>query len=283
MSWLKDLVRPHIATRAKKDVAADVWTKCPGCGDMLYKPDLEKNFHVCTSCNHHLRVPLALRLGWLLDADSVNSVTVAAPVDDPLKFRDSKRYADRMKDARRKTGEKDAFQVLTAHIDGVEVAVFAMDFAFMGGSMGRHVGNAFVQAARLAVEKKIPLLAITSSGGARMQEGILSLMQMARTTAAIQDVRDAGLPYLVLLTDPTTGGVTASFATLGDVLLAEPGALVGFAGPRVIRETIGETLPEGFQKAEYLLKHGLIDKIVSRTDQPKEIANLLRLLTKSED
>lgn len=209
----------------------------------------------------------------------MENIPVPAPKDDPLKFKDTKAYASRLKETRRKTGEEDAFKLITARIQGVEVVICAMNFAFMGGSMGSYVGEAIVHGATTALNKKLPFLMITASGGARMQEGILSLMQMARTTAALTKLKEEKQPYVVLLTDPTTGGVTASFAMLGDITLAEPGALIGFAGPRVIQQTIGETLPEGFQTAEYLLEHGMVDRITPRADQPAEIANILKILT----
>lgn len=278
MSWLKNIVRPKIATRTKREVTADIWEKCPGCTQMIYKQELAENHNACPSCGYHLRWDVQARLNFLLDENSWQPIKVPDVATDPLKFRDTKRYSDRLKDARRKTGRKDAFMVGSGTVQGQPCVIAAMDFAFIGGSMGQAVGQAVVSAAQAAVKQQKPLLVISASGGARMQESILSLMQMARTTAAIQEVKEAGLPYIVLLTDPTTGGVTASFAMLGDVLLAEPGALIGFAGPQVIQQTIGETLPEGFQTAEYLLAHGMLDAIVPRADQPRCIANLLSML-----
>lgn len=278
MSWLKDLVRPRIATRQKRDVKANVWQKCPSCGEMLYQKDLSANLNVCTHCGYHLRISVEKRLEFLIDADSASFISVKAPTNDPLKFKDSKRYPERLRDARKKTGQDDAFRLLTAKINGKKVVVLVMDFAFMGGSMGPHVGEAIVQGAKTALNEKRPYLVIAASGGARMQEGILSLMQMARTSAALANLKEACLPYLVLLTDPTTGGVTASFAMQGDITMAEPGALIGFAGPRVIQQTIGENLPEGFQRSEYLLEHGMVDMIVSRQEQPATIARLISFL-----
>jgi acetyl-CoA carboxylase carboxyl transferase subunit beta len=280
MSWLRNITKPGIFTRSKKDVRANVWVKCPSCGDMLYKNDLEANLYVCTNCDHHLRIPVAARLDYLVDVDSVQEISVKAPKVDPLKFKDRKAYADRLKDAKKATNGDDAFKVVTAQIHGVDVVICVLDFAFMAGSMGTYVGEAIVKAAETAKEKGFPLILVPASGGARMQEGILSLMQMARTTAAILDLKDDNLPYLVLLTDPTTGGVTASFAMQGDILMAEPGALIGFAGPRVIQQTIGETLPEGFQTAEYLKDHGMVDMVTSRHDQKQEIANIFSILLK---
>lgn len=281
MSWLRNITKPGVFTRSKKDVKANVWVKCPSCGDMLYKKDLRANLHVCTNCGHHHRIPVEDRLAYLVDAESVQNVDVKAPKVDPLKFKDRKSYADRIKDAKKSSDNPDAFKVVTAKMNGQDVVVCMLDFAFMAGSMGAYVGEAIVTAAETAKEKGFPLILVPASGGARMQEGILSLMQMARTTAAILDLKDAGLPYLVLLTDPTTGGVTASFAMQGDVLMAEPGALIGFAGPRVIQQTIGETLPEGFQTAEYLKDHGMVDMVTARHDQKSEISKIFSILLKA--
>lgn len=279
MSWLK-LVRPKISTKQKHEMPDDVWVKCPKCSQMLFYKDLEENLQVCTSCNHHLRLGLEERFGLLFDdANALVTIDVIKPEEDRLKFKDSKKYADRLKAARKKNeGQEDAFKLVKGSIDTVETVVMAMDFSFMGGSMGSHVGEAIVTGAEYAAAHNLPYLLISQSGGARMQEGILSLMQMARTTAALQELKEKSLPYLVLLTDPTTGGVTASFAMLGDVMLSEPGALIGFAGPRVIEQTIRETLPEGFQTAEYLLEHGMLDLIASRKDQKKQIATILKNL-----
>lgn len=280
MSWFKGIVRAGISTSAKKDVKVNVWEKCPSCGDMLYQKDLEENLNICTNCNHHLKIDLNKRLAYLADAGTVEDLKVKAPVADPLKFKDRKAYADRLKEAKKTAENPDAFKVCKAKLKGVDVVIMAFDFSFMAGSMGTYVGEAIVTAAKEATKRKTPLLLISASGGARMQEGILSLMQMARTTAALLELKEAGLPYLVLLTDPTTGGVTASFAMQGDVLISEPGALIGFAGPRVIQQTIGETLPEGFQRAEYLLEHGMLDMVVSRPNQAERIANICTILMK---
>ena len=279
MSWLTDLVRPSIKTTTKRGVAANIWEKCPGCGELLYEADLPAALFTCGHCGHHLRWEIDARLDHLLDADGRKDVPVAMPTDDPLGFKDRKSYASRLKAAREETGQPDAFRVVAGHIEGQPVVVAALDFDFMAGSMSRGVGEAVVAAAQYALKKKKPLLCITASGGARMQEGVLSLMQMARTTAAIVALKDAGLPYLVLLCDPTTGGVTASFAMQGDVNMAEPGALIGFAGPRVIQQTIGQTLPEGFQRAEYLLEHGMVDVVTPRKDQRAVLSKLLKALT----
>lgn len=280
MSWLRNITKPGVFTRSKKDVKANVWVKCPSCGDMLYKKDLVANLSVCTNCSHHHRISVEDRLAYMLDAETAQEVSVKAPKVDPLKFKDRKSYSDRIKDAKKTAKGDDAFKVVVGQMHGIEVVVCVLDFAFMAGSMGTYVGEAIVKAAQTALEKKLPLILVPASGGARMQEGILSLMQMARTTAAILDLKDAGLPYLVLLTDPTTGGVTASFAMQGDVLMAEPGALIGFAGPRVIQQTIGETLPEGFQTAEYLKDHGMVDMVTPRHKQKAEIAKIFKILQK---
>ena len=279
LSWLKDIVRAGISTRSKKDVKVNVWEKCPSCGDMLYQKDLEQNFNICTNCNHHLKISLERRFAYLLDEGTVKEIKVKAPANDPLKFKDRKSYSDRLKEAR-KSGKEDAFKVVEAKIAGTSAVVCAFDFSFMAGSMGTYVGEAIVTAAKTAVKSGLPLVLITASGGARMQEGILSLMQMARTTAALLELKEAKLPYICLLTDPTTGGVTASFAMQGDILMSEPGALIGFAGPRVIQQTIGETLPEGFQKAEYLLEHGMLDMVKSRKEQAAAISNICDILMK---
>lgn len=280
MSWLKDLVRPKITTRTKRDIPADLWQKCTACGEMLYGKDLAHNLQVCTSCGHHMRISQFDRIDYLFDnADKIEYIKVPAPKSDPLQFKDRKSYTARIKEAKAQTGEDDAFNVVKGTIKGQPLVACLMNFDFMAGSMGSYVGEAIVKAAETATEAKLPLLLVTQSGGARMQEGILSLMQMARTTAAINQLKEAKLPYIVLLTDPTTGGVTASFAMTGDVTLAEPGALIGFAGPRVIKQTIGQTLPEGFQTAEYLRDNGMVDQVVSRQLQPQTIASLLKLLT----
>ncbi|HEX2859925.1 MAG TPA: acetyl-CoA carboxylase, carboxyltransferase subunit beta [Alphaproteobacteria bacterium] len=278
MNWLTDVVRPRISTRTKKGVAAAVWEKCPGCAELIYDSDLPKTQYVCPHCGYHLKMGLTERLENLLDP---GFKTLEQPVlaDDPLKFRDKKKYADRLKDARKTTGQPEGGRVVKGAIEGHKLVVGAMDFDFMAGSMGRAVGQAIVLAAQQALKDKLPLLVISASGGARMQEGALSLMQMVRTTAAIVELKAAGLPYLVLLTNPTTGGVTASFAMEGDVMLAEPGALIGFAGPRVIQQTIGQQLPEGFQTAEYLLEHGMIDAVTPRAAQRETIAKIVKTLT----
>ncbi len=278
MSWLKDIVRPRIATRTRRGVSADIWQKCPECGEMIYQEDLVENIYTCPKCEYHLPISLENRFNYLLDKNSIKDIDVPEPKVDPLKFKDKKRYTDRLKDAKKKSSNKDAFKAVTASINKQKLVVCAFDFSFMAGSMGSFVGEALVKSAEIALEKNLPLLVIPASGGARMQEGILSLMQMVRSTAAIQKIKEAGLPYLVLLTNPTTGGVTASFAMLGDINMAEPKCLIGFAGQRVIKQTIGETLPEGFQTAEYLCDHGMVDMVLHRNKQKDEISKILSIL-----
>jgi acetyl-CoA carboxylase carboxyl transferase subunit beta len=281
MSWLTNFVRPKIRALVRKsDVPDNLWDKCPGCGQMIFHRELEANQHVCPHCGYHLRIDVKRRLELLFDEGQYARLELPKVDPDPLKFRDRKRYADRIKEAQAKSGEQDAILVASGMIHGIETVVAAFNFDFMAGSMGMAVGEGLVKAADLAVEKNAALIAIPASGGARMQEGILSLMQMPRTVIAVDRVKEAGLPFIVLLTDPTTGGVTASFAMLGDIHVAEPGAQIGFAGQRVIEETIREKLPEGFQRAEYLLDHGIVDIVVPRKDLPDQLARLIGLLTK---
>jgi len=280
MNWLKNFVRPKLRQLVgkPKDVPDDLWHKCPACGQMIFHRELEKNLRVCQHCGHHLRLSAAERFAMLFDERAYQTVEVKAPVRDPLKFRDQKKYADRLENAQAKTGRDDAVVVAHGRIGGEAAVVAALDFAFMGGSMGIAVGEGLLAAADLAKGKRAPLIVVTSSGGARMQEGIFSLMQMARTTIAVEELRAARIPYIVVLADPTTGGVSASFAMLGDIAIAEPGAIIGFAGARVIEQTIREKLPEGFQRAEYLLDHGMVDMVVYRQDLRATLARLLRLL-----
>lgn len=284
MNWLTNFVLPKIrAVVAKKDLPDNLWHKCPNCGQMLFHRDLEANLFVCGSCGHHLRLSPERRLALLFDEARYKMIELPKTVVDPLKFRDRKRYTERLKEAQAKSGAgRDALVVAHGTVGGVAAVIAAFDFDFMGGSMGVAVGEGLLAAARLAVLQEAALLVVPASGGARMQEGILSLMQMARTTLAVEMVKEARLPYLVLLTDPTTGGVSASFAMLGDVTLAEPGAVVGFTGARVIQETIRETLPEGFQRAEYLLEHGMVDMVVPRRELRDTLARLLGLLRRPE-
>jgi acetyl-CoA carboxylase carboxyl transferase subunit beta len=280
MSWLERVVRPKIrAIVGKPDVPDHLWHKCTSCGEMVFHRDYKNNLAVCPHCNHHGRVEATERLEMFFDERVFTRIELPKVIVDPLKFRDQKRYTDRLKEARSKTEENEAIVVAHGKMNGQNTVIAAFNFQFMGGSMGIAVGEAIVAAAELAVLQQAALLVIPASGGARMQEGILSLMQMARSTVAVQRVRDAKLPYIVLLTDPTMGGVTASFAMLGDITLAEPGTLIGFAGARVIQETIREKLPEGFQRAEYLLEHGMIDAVVDRKNLKKYICNLVALLS----
>ncbi len=279
MNWLTNFVRPKIRALVKKENVPDnLWQKCPACEQMVFHRDLAANLYVCTHCGHHLRIGGDQRLAMLFDDGKYTKIELPDIVIDPLKFRDQKKYADRLKESQHKTGLKDAIVVAHGKLGGINAVMAAFDFRFMGGSMGSGVGEGLVAAAKLAVLQEAPLIVFPSSGGARMQEGALSLMQMPRTTVAVEMVRDAGLPYIVVLTDPTTGGVTASFAMLGDIALAEPGAIIGFAGARVIEETIREKLPPGFQRAEYLLEHGMVDMVVHRKDLRETLARILALL-----
>ncbi|MEO1468042.1 MAG: acetyl-CoA carboxylase, carboxyltransferase subunit beta [Pseudomonadota bacterium] len=279
MNWITDYVPPKIKSFfQRREMPENLWLKCDNCGQMLFHRDVAAAQNVCTACGHHMGIAPAERFDALFDHGAWSTVDVPEPIADPLQFRDEKRYGDRLRDARRKTGAQDAMLVARGALFGLDVVAAAQDFRFMGGSMGMAVGNALIAAAEAAVGLRAPLVVFAAAGGARMQEGILSLMQMPRTTLAVQMLRDAGLPYIVVLTNPTTGGVTASYAMLGDIQIAEPGALICFAGPRVIEDTIGEKLPEGFQRAEYLLDHGMIDMVVPRAKQRDELGGLLRLL-----
>jgi len=283
MSWLTNFVRPKIRALVKKpDTPENLWDKCPSCGQMIFHRELEANQRVCPHCGHHLRIGVKRRLELLFDEGQFERAELPKVEVDPLKFRDRKRYTDRIKEAQSKTSEQDAIIVASGQIHGIETVVAAFNFDFMGGSMGMAVGEGLIKAADVAVEKGAALIAIPASGGARMQEGILSLMQMPRTVIAVDRVKEAGLPFIVLLTDPTTGGVSASFAMLGDIHVAEPGAVIGFAGQRVIEETIREKLPEGFQRAEYLLEHGIVDLVVPRKEMRDQLARLIGLLTKRQ-
>jgi acetyl-CoA carboxylase carboxyl transferase subunit beta len=281
MNWISEVVRPKIKTLFKRETPDNLWIKCPDTGQMVFHKDVEANDWVIPGSNHHLRMSAVQRLKLMFDSGTWVDVPLPEVASDPLKFRDEKRYADRLKDARAKTGLQDAFKIGYGRVDELPMTIAVQDFGFMGGSLGMAAGDAFVKGADTAVEKKTPFVLFAASGGARMQEGILSLMQMPRTTVGVRRLRAAKLPYIVVLTNPTTGGVTASYAMLGDVHLAEPGALVGFAGPRVIEQTIREKLPEGFQRAEYLKEHGMIDMVVHRRELKATVARLCRLLTKS--
>jgi acetyl-CoA carboxylase carboxyl transferase subunit beta len=279
MSWLTDVVRPKIRTLlGQREVPDNLWRQCPACQQMIFHKDLERNLKVCTHCGHHMRTTAVERLGWTFDDGAYTRIELPKAPTDPLRFRDQKRYADRLREAREKTGMDDALVVGHGLIGAHPAVVAAQAFEFMGGSMGAAVGDGIVAAARLAVLQQAALIIFTASGGARMQEGAISLMQMPRTTIATRMVKEAGLPFITVLTDPTTGGVTASFAMLGDIQIAEPGALIGFAGARVIEQTVRETLPDGFQRAEYLHDHGIIDMVVKRTDMQATLALVLGLL-----
>jgi len=278
MNWLTDIVRPKIKKTTPKEISDDLWVKCPECGQMLFSKELKQSLYVCTKCGYHLRLYIDKRLKMLFD-DGYYSVMILPNVkEDPLKFKDTQRYVDRLKVYRKKTGNHDAIKVGIGKVAGIETVVAAMDFSFMGGSMGTAVGEAIVTAAEYAYDNNCPLIIVSASGGARMQEGMLSLMQMARTTAAVNRLKEKGLPYISIFTDPTTGGVSASFAMIGDVHIAERGALIGFAGKRVIEQTIREKLPEGFQTAEYLKEHGMIDIVVERKDLKATVDKVLSML-----
>lgn len=274
MSWL-DRVRNALPFAAKRDTADNLWHKCRQCSQMVFVKEWEDNLNVCPRCDHHDRIGAKQRFAQLFDGGHHDLISAPSAPEDPLKFRDTKKYVDRIKAARTQTGNRDAFQNAHGKINGQDAVVGVQDFAFMGGSMGVAVGEAFVAGVEAAIQRRSAYIAITAAGGARMQEGTLSLMQMPRSTVALARLRRAGLPYIVLLTDPTTGGVTASYAMLGDIQIAEPKALIGFAGARVIENTIREKLPEGFQRAEYLLDHGMIDMVVHRRDLPETLGRLI--------
>lgn len=279
MNWLSDFVRPKIKKTTQKEIADDLWLKCPGCGKLLFTKELKKTWYVCPECDYHLRLFMDKRLKMLFDNGLYTEVSLRQTPEDPLKFKDSKKYTDRLRTYQKATGHNDAIVVAKGMVGGIKCVIATLDFAFMGGSMGMAVGEGIVKASEIAIKNKLPLVTIASSGGARMQEGILSLMQMARTTSAIDSVKENGLPFISIMTDPTTGGVSASFAMLGDINIAEKGCLIGFAGPRVIEQTIREKLPEGFQKAEYLREHGMVDIVVHRSEMKNTLAKLLQILT----
>ncbi len=279
MNWFTDIVRPKIQKTTPKEIADNLWVKCPACNQMLFSKELKKSMYVCTACGHHLRLYVDKRLKMLFDNEKYHEIVLPVMTDDPLKFKDTQRYTDRLRTYRKNTGNEDAIKVATGKIGGVDAVLAVMDFSFMGGSMGTAVGEGIVSAAELALKKKIPLITVASSGGARMQEGILSLMQMARTTAAVNQLKEHGIPFVSILADPTTGGVSASFAMLGDINMAEKGCLIGFAGRRVIEQTIREKLPDDFQRAEYLQKHGMIDMVVDRAHMKEELVKVLTILT----
>ncbi|MEN9776125.1 MAG: hypothetical protein RL322_3195 [Pseudomonadota bacterium] len=280
MSWLDKLLPPRIKRQSdgSRKVPEGLWVKCPSCDAVLYSADLESNHHVCPKCTHHLRITARRRLELLLDADGRLEIGQEVQPMDALKFRDSRKYPDRLSEASKATGESDALVVMSGSIRSIPAVVACFEFEFMGGSMGSVVGERFARGVQAAVDQRMPFVSVAASGGARMQEGLLSLMQMAKTTAALSRLAELRLPYISVLTDPTMGGVSASFCFLGDVVIAEPKALIGFAGPRVIEQTVREKLPEGFQRSEFLLAKGAIDMIVDRRQMREEIARLLALL-----
>ncbi|MEC7443216.1 MAG: acetyl-CoA carboxylase, carboxyltransferase subunit beta [Pseudomonadota bacterium] len=280
MNWITNSVLPRIKALVQpKEIPDNFWVKCKGCNEMLFHRQLEENLQVCPRCDYHMPLSCKNRLKALFDDGSYEEIPLKDGTNlDPLKFRDKRKYLDRIKEARSKTGLQDAISLASGRVHGLEIIIAVFSFEFMGGSMGSAVGNAIIQSAELAINKNAPLVIFPSSGGARMQEGILSLMQLPRTIIATQMIKEAELPFIVVLTNPTTGGVTASFAMLGDIHIAEPGAIIGFAGKRVIEETIHEKLPDGFQSAEYLLDHGMVDLVIRRHDLPKTLSTLLCLL-----
>jgi acetyl-CoA carboxylase carboxyl transferase subunit beta len=283
MNWIKNFVRPKIRSilgGVKRETPENMWIKCPESGQMVFYKDLEANLFVIPGSGYHMRIPPEARLKSMFDAEEYEPVTLPSVTADPLKFRDERRYSDRLKEARQKTGADDAIQAGSGTLHGLPVTIAVQDFAFMGGSLGMAAGEAIVASMLWAVHKKQPYVMFTASGGARMQEGVMSLMQMPRTTVAVQQLRAAKLPYIVVLTNPVTGGVTASYAMLGDIHIAEPGALIGFAGQRVIEQTIREKLPEGFQRAEYLRDHGMVDMVVPRTEMRATVGRVLRMMMK---
>jgi acetyl-CoA carboxylase carboxyl transferase subunit beta len=281
MAWFKKAKKPKAVRedqRQRSSVPEGLWVKCDGCKEIIYAKELERNLRICPKCGHHFRIDAPARLQLLLDEPRPRELFAGVAPADPLGFKDSKRYADRLKVYQQALGTRDAVVVVDGHIEEIPVVVAVMDYRFMGGSMGSVVGEKIARAAEEALRRKRPLVVVSASGGARMQEGILSLMQMAKISAALARLREAGLPYLSILTDPTTGGVTASFAMLGDLNIAEPGALIGFAGPRVIEQTIRQSLPEGFQTSEFLLQKGFLDLVVKRTELKETVARCLRHL-----
>ncbi|CAI3940132.1 Acetyl-CoA carboxylase beta subunit (AccD) (PDB:2F9I) [Commensalibacter communis] len=279
MSWLTEFVRPKIQGFLKKEVPDNVWKNCDSCGQMLLIKDLEKNLNICPHCNHHMRASVTQRFDWTFDPNSYTRLDLPKAPVDPLQFKDKKKYADRLKENKTKSQLDESIVVAHGTIEGQKAVVAVMAFEFMAGTMGAAFGEGFIAAARLALAQQTPLIVYTASGGARMQEGMLSLMQMPRTVIAVEMLKEAGIPYIVVFTDPTTGGVTASFAMLGDIHIAEPNALIGFAGPRVIENTVHEKLPEGFQRSEYLLEHGMVDIVASRKELRPTLAKILRLLS----
>jgi len=282
MNWITNYVRPKINSMlGRREMPENLWIKDPETGEMVFHKDLEENQYVIPSSGHHMRISAKERLKYFFDDGRYDAIDNPKVVTDPLKFRDEKRYVERLREYRAKTGQDDTVLSGTGTIEGLPIVATVQDFAFMGGSLGLAAGEAIVRAFETAVARHCPLVLFAASGGARMQEGTLSLMQLPRTTVALDRLKEAGLPYIVVLTNPTTGGVTASYAMLGDVHIAEPGALIGFAGPRVIEQTIREKLPEGFQRAEYLMQHGMVDMVVSRLEMKKTVARLLKIMLKA--
>lgn len=284
MNWFKKLLPRRIRTEGKtrRSIPEGLWTSCPECKAVLYRAELERNLDVCIKCGYHLRVSARQRLEKFLDPGSGKELAIDLEPVDFLKFKDTKRYRDRIAAAQKATGERDALIVMEGRVNGLPMVVCAFEFKFMGGSMGSVVGERFVRAVRRCIEARLPLVCFCASGGARMQEAIVSLMQMAKTTAAIAELKEHRLAYIAVLTDPTTGGVSASVGTLGDLIIAEPAALIGFAGPRVIEQTVGEILPEGFQRSEFLLEHGGVDMMVDRRELKRTIASILSILSHHE-
>ncbi|UCE76430.1 MAG: acetyl-CoA carboxylase carboxyltransferase subunit beta [Gammaproteobacteria bacterium] len=280
MSWFEKLMPSRIRTegKSKRTVPEGLWTKCPACDAVLYRTELERNQDVCPKCDHHMRIGARRRLDLFLDAEPREEIGAEVQPTDPLKFKDSKKYSDRLKQAQKGTSETDALVVMRGQVEGIPLVAAAFEFAFMGGSMGSVVGERFVRAVNASIEHNVALVCFSASGGARMQESLFSLMQMSKTSAALARMSRAGIPFFSVLTDPTMGGVSASLAMLGDINIAEPKALIGFAGPRVIEQTVRETLPEGFQRSEFLLDHGAIDMIVDRREMRERIATLLAML-----
>jgi len=283
MSWFEKILPSKIRTTVRsRSVPEGVWCKCPACESVLYRAELERNLHVCPKCDHHQRITARIRLENFLDEGERHEIATDIQSVDTLKFKDSKKYKDRLSQAQKKTGEKDALLAMEGMVNGLPVVAVSFDFSFMGGSMGSVVGEKFVRAAKVALEKKLPLICFAASGGARMQEGLFSLMQMAKTSTILAQLSNAGVPFVSVLTDPTMGGVSASLAMLGDINIAEPKALIGFAGPRVIEQTVRETLPEGFQRSEFLLDHGAVDMIIDRRDMRDRLSKMLSVLQKRD-
>ncbi len=281
MSWFEKLMPSRIRTESKdkRTVPEGLWSKCSACDAVLYRTELERNQDVCPKCDHHMRISARRRLDLFLDAEPREEIGAELQPTDPLKFKDSKKYTDRIKLAQKTSGEDDALIVMRGQVEGVPLVAAAFDFGFMGGSMGSVVGERFVRAVNASLDHNVPLVCFSASGGARMQEGLFSLMQMSKTSAALARLSRASIPYVSVMTDPTMGGVSASLAMLGDINIAEPKALIGFAGPRVIEQTVRETLPEGFQRSEFLLEHGAVDSIVDRREMRERIASMLAILT----